>query len=88
MEQRCRKIGKKKIGDLEVTLVDLTGDYQDSPRGPFGPKVNIPGYRMLAVIIPLENGGTWFVKSYGPKATMKAAEPSFAAMVDGIKYAR
>lgn len=81
----AKKIEKKKVGDLEVHVVDLTGDFQDSMRGPFGPKVSRPGYRMLAAIIPVKDGGTWFIKSYGPQATMKAAEKDFAAMVAGVK---
>ena len=81
----AKKIEKKEVGDLTVHVVDLTGDYQDSPRGPFGPKVNRPGYRMLAAIVPLKEGGTWFVKSYGPKTTMKAAEKGFAKMIEGVK---
>ncbi len=83
----AKKIEEKKIGDLTVHVVDLTGDYQDSPRGPFGPKVDRPGYRMLAAIVPLKEGGTWFIKSYGPKATMKAAEKGFAVMIEGVKLA-
>lgn len=83
----AKKIEEKKIGDLTVHVVDLTGDYQDSMRGPFGPKVNRPGYRMLAAIVPLQDGGTWFIKAYGPKATMKASEKGFAKMIEGMKLA-
>ena len=88
----AKKIEEKLIDKLKIHLVDLQGDFQDSPRGPFGPKVNRPGYRMLGAIIPLSDhpqgkgAGTWFVKFYGPKATVKAAEKAFAAMVEGVKY--
>jgi len=87
-----KKVGPKDANQVEVHVVDLTGDFQDSPRGPFGPKVSRPGYRMLAAIIPLseipgaKGGGTWFIKTYGPQATMKAAEKGFAAMVEGVRY--
>lgn len=89
----AKKIQKKNIGNVPVHVVDLAGDFQDSPRGPFGPKVNRPNYRMLAAIIPLSDvsqvkaGGTWFIKFYGPKATIEAAEKSFAKMVEGVKLA-
>ena len=49
---------------------------------------------MLAAIIPLsevaqvQGGGTWFIKLYGPKATLQAAETSFAKMVEGVDVAR
>ena len=81
-----KKIKAKQIGKLKIHLVDLTGDFQDSMRGPFGPKVNRPDYRMLAAIIPLQEEGTWFVKFYGPQATVKAAEKEFAKMIAGVKY--
>ncbi len=84
----AKKIEEKKIGDQKVHTVDLTGNYQDSMRGPFGPKVNRPNYRMLAAIVPLKEQGTWFIKFYGPQATVKAAEKDFRAMVEGIKLAK
>ncbi len=37
-------------------------------------------------IIPLSNDGTWFVKLYGPQATIKAAEKEFVTMIQGVKY--
>jgi len=86
----AKKIEEKQIGKLKIHLVDLTGDFQDSPRGPFGPKVSRPGYRMLAAIIPLrdpaqgQRASTWFVKLYGPQATIKAAEKEFTAMIEGL----
>ncbi|MGI9430451.1 MAG: hypothetical protein ACR2NM_17455, partial [Bythopirellula sp.] len=93
IDDDAKQVEKKKIGDVTVHVVDLQGDFQDSPRGPFGPKINRPGYRMLAAIIPLsdvarqQGGGTWFIKLYGPKATIKAAEKSFATMVGGVQLA-
>ena len=88
LDEEAKKIEKKRVGDLTVHVVDLTGDFQDSPRGPFGPKVNRPNYRMLAEIVPMNQGGTWFIKLYGPKATIQAAEKSFAKMVEGMKLAQ
>ena len=82
----AKKITKKKMGDVELHVVDLTGDFNDSMRGPFGPKVKRPGYRMLAAIIPLEKNGTWFIKFYGPIATVESQEKAFAKMLDGVKF--
>ncbi len=83
----AKKVTQKKVGDLTIHLVDVTGVYQDSPRGPFGPKVQRPGYRMLGAILPTKKNGVWFVKFYGPKATIKAAEKTFDAMLEGVKLA-
>lgn len=82
----AKKVEKKTISNLEVHLVDLTGDYQDKPRGPFGPSVNRPNYRMLAAIVPTAGQGTWFIKLYGPQKTMDAAKKGFDAMIEGIVW--
>jgi len=82
----AKKIEKKKISGLEVHLVDLTGDYQDKPGGPFGPSVNRPHYRMLAAIVPTQGHGTWFIKLYGPQETIAAAKKHFDKMLAGIVW--
>ena len=84
--EKAKKVERKKVAGLEVHVVDLMGTFQDKPRGPFGPTVERPNYRMLALIVPLEKGGTWFVKLYGPQATMKGAEKPFQEMVKSLKY--
>lgn len=85
--EKDKSIQKIKIGQLEVHLVDLKGVFQDQPRGPFGPKVASPDYRMLAAIIPAQKGGTWFVKLYGPQQTIQKASKQFQAMIKNIVIA-
>ena len=85
LADEAKKVEKKKIGGLEVHLVDLTGDFQDQPRGPRGPTVSRPNYRMLAAIVPLKEGGTWFFKFYGAKETVDAQAKPFTKMIEGIK---
>lgn len=75
-----------KADGVEVTLVDLRGTFADSPRGPFGPKVDRPGYRMLGLIIPTKEHGTWFVKFYGPAKLVNANAKAFRAMAKGVEY--
>ncbi len=82
------KLEKKSIADQEVHLIDISGTYQDSSRGPFGPKVERPGYRMLAAIIVLKQGGQHFVKFYGPQATIAQAAPSFTTFLDSLTLSR
>lgn len=85
----AKKIEKKEIGGQTVHVVDLSGTFIDSVGGPFsGKKIDRPNYRMLAAIVPLEEGGTWFIKSYGPKATMSVAQKDFEKMIAGIKLAK
>ena len=64
----AKKVERKKVSDLDVHVVDLSGSYQDKAR-PFGPGVNRPDYRMLAAIVPTKGHGVWFIKSYGPRET-------------------
>ena len=86
LDNDAKKFEKKKIAGLEIHLVDLTGDYQDKPRGPFGPSVNRSNYRMLAAIIPTQQNGTWFIKLYGPSNTIAAAKPGFDKMIEGMVW--
>lgn len=81
-----KQIEEKQVAALTVHLVDLAGTFADQPRGPFGPSVDRPDYRMLAAIIPTEKHGTWFLKFYGPKALVDAEAERFAAMIDGLEW--
>ena len=75
------------IAGQKVHYVDITGTYSDQAGGPFagGAKVERENYRMLAAIIVTEKSGNYFVKFYGPKATVAANEDAFKKMIDGIK---
>jgi hypothetical protein len=68
---------------LEITLVDLAGDFQDQ-RGPFAPATTQPDSRMLAAIIPLD-GELFFIKAVGPEKTIEAQEEEFVAFVESVK---
>jgi hypothetical protein len=81
-----KKLAEKQIGPLTVQLVDLAGTFQDQPRGPFGPKVERPDYRMLAAIVPTEKDGVWFIKFYGPSQVIEAETDRFAAMIEGLEW--
>ena len=78
------KISKKMISGLEVHLVDISGNFKDMPRGPFGPSVDREKYRMMAAIV-VAGGGQFFFKFYGPEKTIAEHEKSFTSMVEGLK---
>ena len=83
------KDGKPKVEELDVNhskvhFVDIKGTYNDKPR-PFGPGVMRDDYRMLAAIVPLGEGRNYFIKLYGPAATIEASAKPFRAMVKGVK---
>ncbi len=79
------KVDKKSVAGQLVHTVDLAGDFTDVP----GPNSGLPGtkytdYRMVAAIIESKEGN-YFVKLYGPKKTIDAAEADFHKMIDGLQ---
>ena len=81
------KVTKKTIGGNEVHVVDLGGTYKDSPAGPFaGGKTTLrKDYRMLGAIIVTKDSGNYFLKLYGPQATIGAAEKGFGELIESLK---
>ena len=80
----------KTIAGQKVNLVDISGNFIDSPGGPFSgkPKVERENYRMLAAIIQTPENGNYFVKLYGPKATIDKNEEHFKSMIDSLKIVK
>jgi hypothetical protein len=78
---------KATVSGCEVEVVDLSGTYKDSPAGPFagGKTVMRENYRMLGAIIQSKEKGNYFLKLYGPKATIDANEKGFQEMVKSLK---
>ncbi len=75
-----------KLGSENTTLVDIAGTYLDAPGGPFSgkPKIERKNYRMLAAIIQTKNGN-YFVKLYGPQATISKNESLFREMIRSVE---
>lgn len=75
-----------QIADQKVHWVDLSGTYKDSPGGPFagGKTIMREKYRMLGVIIETKKAGNYFLKFYGPQATVTANEKAFRSMVESL----
>jgi len=79
-----------KLAGCTVTLVDIPGTYKDMPGGPFagGKAVDRPDYRMLAAIIETPEAGNYFLKFYGPSATVAKHADGFRKMVEGLVPAK
>jgi len=75
-----------KLAGCTVTLVDVAGTYKDMPGGPFagGQAVDRPDYRMLAAIVETPGRGSYFLKFYGPGATVAKHADGFRTMVEGL----
>ena len=78
---------KASVGGAQVEIVDLAGTYKDSPAGPFagGKTIMRDNYRMLGAIIQTKDKGNYFLKLYGPKATIDASAPGFHEMIKSLK---
>ncbi len=78
---------KMSVGGADVEIVDLSGTYKDSPGGPFagGKTVMRDNYRMLGAIIQTKDRGNYFLKLYGPKATIDENANGFQEMVKSLK---
>jgi hypothetical protein len=80
------QIDKLTVGGAEIHVVSLTGTYKDSPGGPFagGKTIMRENYRMLGAIA-VTKSGNYFLKLYGPKATIGENEKAFRAVVESIQ---
>jgi hypothetical protein len=77
---------KLSLAGCSVTMVDIPGTYKDMPGGPFagGQAVERPDYRMLAAIIETPESGNYFLKFYGPAATVARHADGFRTMIEGL----
>lgn len=85
------KVTEKKIGDLKVSIVDISGNFKESIGPPIRRKtVDREDYRMLGAIVQAKPFGSraYFIKLYGPKKTMAAAEKPFMAMIDSLSISQ
>lgn len=74
------------IAGCKVTCVDVSGTFKDMPGGPFagGQSIDRPNYRMMAAIIETPDKGNYFIKFYGPAATVEASADGFKKMIEGM----
>ena len=81
------RLDKLAVGGADVEIVDLSGTYKDMPGGPFagGKTVMRENWRMLGAIIQTKDRGNYFLKLYGPKATIDENEKGFQEMVKSLK---
>lgn len=73
-----------QVNGMKVHQIDLRGTYNDR-RGPFAPATKRADYRMLGAIVEMKSGGLYFLKFYGPDATISANQKAFQQMVGSLK---
>jgi hypothetical protein len=84
-DRSVAKTEKLDINGMAATLVDLSGTYVDSPRGPFGPKVERAGYRLVGAIVETKGEGVYFFKLIGPDQTVAAGAEAFREMIGTLR---
>jgi hypothetical protein len=75
---------KLQIAGRQLQRLDLVGTYKDQ-KTPFTPAVMRENYRMLGAIIPTEEHGNYFIKFYGPKATVTKHEEAFQKFLESLQ---
>jgi hypothetical protein len=78
------KVKKLDIAGQKVTLVDISGTYNDRP-APMAPGVERANYRMLGAIVVTKKSGNYFIKFYGPQKTVTDHEEGFVKMLDSLQ---
>lgn len=80
------KVEEFTVAGNPVHYVDISGTYKDMPGGPFagGKTIKREEYRMLAAIIQTKTAGNYFVKFYGPKATVAENEKAFLSLLKSL----
>jgi hypothetical protein len=80
-------VAERTVGDLKVTVVNMSGTYKGMAMpgaGAAGPK---EGYALLAAIVVWEgHGDPYFFKLTGPKNTIEAARPAFEELVGSLGH--
>ncbi len=84
-DRSAAKTEKLDINGMPATLVDLSGTYLDSPRGPFGPKVERPDYRLVGAIVETKGEGVYFFKLIGPEKTVEAGAKPFRELIATLR---
>jgi hypothetical protein len=84
-DRSAAKTEKLDIGGMPATLVDLSGTYVDSPRGPFGPKVERPDYRLVGAIVETKGEGVYFFKLIGPEKTVEEGAEKVREVVGTLR---
>lgn len=75
---------EKKVGDLEVTIVEVRGTFTGMAMPGAAPVPPKPSYALLGAIVKTTPNSTFF-KLTGPEKTVMAAKADFDKLVDGLR---
>lgn len=78
------KVDSRKVGDIDVLVVEVGGTYQGGFRMQQPPEPAKPGHRLLAAIAEGPDAN-WFFKLLGPEATVESQRAAFDSLVESLK---
>jgi hypothetical protein len=79
------KVEKIKASELQITSLDISGDYKDRP-APQIPEFTLrKNYRMFAAVVETPDDGPYFFRVVGPANTMKANADNWMNMLKTAK---
>lgn len=73
----------RKVGDVDVTLVEVSGTYAGNGMLPQNRAVKQDGWTLVGAIAA-PGGMPYFFKMLGPSASVRAARPAFDAMIASL----
>ena len=80
------KVEKTKLGDLEITFVDIRGDWKGGEaKSPLPPGED---YRLLGAIVAFGENSSYYIKLIGPKATVGNSDEAFRKFVKSIRIVK
>jgi len=78
------KRAKQKVGDLDVTVVEIHGTFSGSGMPGAAPAAPKPSFALFGAIVETQGSLTFF-KLTGPEKTMAAAKPGFDKLVASLR---
>jgi len=78
------RISERSGNGVEITIVDVSGTYNESGGPMMAQTAARPGYRMLAAVVE-GAGGPWFFKLTGPENTVNQSKQDFDFLLDSLQ---
>ncbi|MEW5851179.1 MAG: hypothetical protein AB2A00_20495 [Myxococcota bacterium] len=79
------KVETRKVGELNVTRVDVSGRYVGAKVPGGTEKMDKAGWRMLAAVVETRTG-PYFLRLLGPAKTVQANQAAFDAVITSLKH--
>jgi hypothetical protein len=79
------KESKMKVGDADVTYLDVTGTYKAPPFDPKYKGMKMDKFRLVGVIFETKDGGEYQIRFIGPEKTVEKYKKGFDEWVKNFK---